>query len=277
MPADLGSDVLPRPALGAFAIEDLFRQLFPSHRFPPGFGSLHSRAVPSACRHGRSPTRAAHACRSEPATVSCQFDLLGGFVVRARNRGDAVDGKREMASVRFDSVVKKFGAFTAVSDLNLEIMDKEFLVLLGPSGCGKTTTMRMVAGLEEVTAGDIYIGDRPGQRRAAEISRRGDGLPVLRALPAPHGRGQHRLSPEDPEGAEAGAAPRSSARSPGGSSSTACSARLPKELSGGQRQRVALARAIVRTPQGLPDGRAALQPRRQAPRPDAGRAEASAA
>src|SRR4029079_18388702 len=64
-----------------------------------------------------------------------------------------------MASVRFNDVAKKFGEFVAVNDLDLEVRDKEFLVLLGPSGCGKTTTMRMVAGLEEVTAGDIFIGD----------------------------------------------------------------------------------------------------------------------
>ena len=53
-----------------------------------------------------------------------------------------------MASVRFQAVTKKFGSFVAVDNLNLEVVDKEFLVLLGPSGCGKTTTMRMVAGLE---------------------------------------------------------------------------------------------------------------------------------
>ena len=64
-----------------------------------------------------------------------------------------------MASVSFNDVSKKFGNFAAVANLTLEIMDKEFLVLLGPSGCGKTTTMRMVAGLEEVTAGDLYIGN----------------------------------------------------------------------------------------------------------------------
>src|SRR5258707_3698992 len=66
--------------------------------------------------------------------------------------------KREMPLGRFDPLVKMFARFSAVSDLNLEVVDKEFLVLLGPSGCGKTTTMRMVAGLEEVTAGDIHIG-----------------------------------------------------------------------------------------------------------------------
>ena len=64
-----------------------------------------------------------------------------------------------MASVTSRDVIKKFGEFTAVSDLDLEVRDKEFLVLLGPSGCGKTTTMRMIAGLEEVTAGDIFIGE----------------------------------------------------------------------------------------------------------------------
>ena len=63
-----------------------------------------------------------------------------------------------MASVTFTSVVKKFGSFTAISGLDLQVRDREFLVLLGPSGCGKTTTMRMVAGLEDVTAGDIHIG-----------------------------------------------------------------------------------------------------------------------
>ena len=50
--------------------------------------------------------------------------------------------------------------FTAVKDLSLEIKDKEFLVLVGPSGCGKTTTLRMIAGLEDISAGELYIGDR---------------------------------------------------------------------------------------------------------------------
>src|SRR5262245_51261732 len=66
-----------------------------------------------------------------------------------------------MAPVRFEGVVKKFGSVTAVQNLDLNVIDKEFLVLLGPSGCGKTTTMRMVAGLEDATSGEIYIGDSP--------------------------------------------------------------------------------------------------------------------
>src|SRR5262245_26386722 len=64
-----------------------------------------------------------------------------------------------MASVKFNDVTKTFGNFVAVANLNLEVVDKEFLVLLGPSGCGKTTTMRMVAGLEEVSSGDLYFGN----------------------------------------------------------------------------------------------------------------------
>jgi multiple sugar transport system ATP-binding protein len=69
-----------------------------------------------------------------------------------------------MAKVTLRNVYKKYepnrGGITAVSDFNLVIEDREFLVLLGPSGCGKTTTLRMIAGLEDITAGEIYIGDR---------------------------------------------------------------------------------------------------------------------
>ena len=66
-----------------------------------------------------------------------------------------------MASITFKNVVKTYGNNnTVIPDLNLEIKDKEFIVLVGPSGCGKSTTLRMIAGLEEVTAGDLYIGDR---------------------------------------------------------------------------------------------------------------------
>src|ERR687888_2608152 len=68
-----------------------------------------------------------------------------------------------MAGVLLDHVTKKFGEVTAVSDLNIQIQDREFLVLVGPSGCGKSTALRMVAGLEEITGGDIYIGDRRGE------------------------------------------------------------------------------------------------------------------
>ena len=65
-----------------------------------------------------------------------------------------------MATVTFDHVWKKYGEVVAVNDLNLQIEDGEFMVLVGPSGCGKTTSLRMIAGLEEITEGDLRIGDR---------------------------------------------------------------------------------------------------------------------
>ena len=64
-----------------------------------------------------------------------------------------------MASITLKNLTKRWGEFVAVDNLNLEIHNKEFLVLLGPSGCGKTTTMRMIAGLEQETAGNVYIND----------------------------------------------------------------------------------------------------------------------
>src|SRR6195256_2104504 len=65
-----------------------------------------------------------------------------------------------MATVTYDHINKKFGETSAVKDLNLAVRDEEFLVLVGPSGCGKTTALRMLAGLEEQTTGDIFIGER---------------------------------------------------------------------------------------------------------------------
>ena len=65
-----------------------------------------------------------------------------------------------MARVAFENVVKKYGDVTAVNNLNIDVADKEFLVLVGPSGCGKTTALRCLAGLEEITSGEIKIGER---------------------------------------------------------------------------------------------------------------------
>ena len=65
-----------------------------------------------------------------------------------------------MATVTFDHVTKKFGEVFAVNSLSLQVKDEEFLVLVGPSGCGKTTALRMIAGLEEQSSGDIFIGER---------------------------------------------------------------------------------------------------------------------
>ena len=66
-----------------------------------------------------------------------------------------------MASLSLRGIYKKYpGGVIAVSDVNVEIRDKEFVILVGPSGCGKSTTLRMIAGLEEISEGELYIGDR---------------------------------------------------------------------------------------------------------------------
>ena len=66
-----------------------------------------------------------------------------------------------MAGLSLRGIYKKYpGGFVAVTDVNLEIEDKEFIILVGPSGCGKSTTLRMIAGLEEISEGELYIGDR---------------------------------------------------------------------------------------------------------------------
>ncbi|WP_018238167.1 ABC transporter ATP-binding protein [Ensifer sp. BR816] len=152
-----------------------------------------------------------------------------------------------MASVRFDNVTKKFGEFVAVHDFNLEIRDKEFLVLLGPSGCGKTTTMRMVAGLEEATSGDIFINsDRindvlPKYRDVAMVFQ---SYALYPHLSVEDNIGYplkiRKVPPEEYKRRITEVARRVELDT--------MLKRLPKELSGGQRQRVALARAIVRTP-----------------------------
>jgi multiple sugar transport system ATP-binding protein len=92
-----------------------------------------------------------------------------------------------MAKVRLEHVWKRFGKVVAVKDFNLETEDGEFVVFVGPSGCGKTTTLRMIAGLEEVSEGKIFIGERlvndvpPKDRDIAMV------FPELRPLP-PHER-----------------------------------------------------------------------------------------
>ena len=72
----------------------------------------------------------------------------------------SIDWRILMASVTYNNVFKKFGDLMIIKDLNIKVEDKEFLVLVGPSGCGKTTALRLLAGLEEITDGEITIGDR---------------------------------------------------------------------------------------------------------------------
>ncbi len=152
-----------------------------------------------------------------------------------------------MASVEFKQITKRWGDFVAVDKLNLSVVDKEFLVLLGPSGCGKTTSMRMIAGLEEPTEGEIYIGGElvnemaPRERDVAMVFqnyglyphmtvRENIGYPLkIRGIKGDEAK---RMIQSASDKVELGP----------------YLDRKPGQLSGGQRQRVALARSLVRTP-----------------------------
>ena len=152
-----------------------------------------------------------------------------------------------MARVVLKNLCKSFRSVVAVDDLTLEVDDKEFLVLVGPSGCGKTTALRCIAGLEEVTSGEIYIGDRlvndvsPKDRDIAMVFQNYALYPHmnvydnmafgLKLRKFPRAEIQRRVNESaDMLGLRA------------------LLHRKPRELSGGQRQRVALGRAIVREP-----------------------------
>ena len=152
-----------------------------------------------------------------------------------------------MARIQLKNITKRWGATTAVEPLSLDIADGEFLVLLGPSGCGKTTTMRMVAGLEDPSAGEVWIGDRcvnllePKDRDVAMVFQSYGLYPnmtVAENIGFPlkiRGLSVAEIGPKVLKAAQQ-------------VELTDYMQRRPKELSGGQRQRVALARAIVRQP-----------------------------
>jgi multiple sugar transport system ATP-binding protein len=155
-----------------------------------------------------------------------------------------------MAEVRLNGVSKMFGTVTAVDKVDLGVEDKEFLVLVGPSGCGKTTTLRMVAGLEEATEGDIFIGERkvndvpPKDRDIAMVFQNYALYPHMNVYRNMAFGLQLRKFPK----AEIDQRVKEGARILG---IEELLQRKPKELSGGQRQRVAMGRAIVRKPQAF--------------------------
>src|SRR6059058_3822251 len=152
-----------------------------------------------------------------------------------------------MARVQFDHVYKRFNKVEVVHDISLDILDKEFLVLVGPSGCGKSTLLRMVAGLEDLSEGEILIGGRvvngvaPKDRDIAMVFQSYALYPHmsvrenlefgLRMRGVPRDEMRRRV---DDAAEILGIAP--------------LLERKPKDLSGGQRQRVAVGRAIVRKP-----------------------------
>jgi multiple sugar transport system ATP-binding protein len=153
-----------------------------------------------------------------------------------------------MAKVLLEQITKQFGNVLAVNNVTLDVPDRQFTVLVGPSGCGKTTCLRLVAGLEEATAGNIYIGERlvndvaPKDRDIAMVFQNYALYPHmtvydnmafglrLRKYPRPE------IDRRVKEAAEM-------------LGIQELLSRKPKQLSGGQRQRVALGRAIVREPQ----------------------------
>ncbi|OPL08715.1 MAG: sugar ABC transporter ATP-binding protein [delta proteobacterium ML8_F1] len=154
-----------------------------------------------------------------------------------------------MSDVRLNGIVKTYpNGFEAVKGIDLDIGDKEFMVLVGPSGCGKTTTLRMIAGLEEVTKGDLHIGDKrvndvvPKDRNIAMVFQNYALYPHM------------TIFDNMAFGLKLRKVPKQKIKEKVTSVATVLGIeqlleRKPKELSGGQRQRVALGRAIVREPE----------------------------
>jgi multiple sugar transport system ATP-binding protein len=153
-----------------------------------------------------------------------------------------------MAGVQFEHVYKRFNKVEIVHDINLDIKDKEFLVLVGPSGCGKSTCLRMVAGLEEITEGSLFIGERvvndipPKDRDIAMVFQNYALYPHMTVFDNMAFGLKLRHFPSEQIKKRVGEAAEILGLQP-------FLKRKPKELSGGQRQRVALGRAIVREPQ----------------------------
>ena len=149
-----------------------------------------------------------------------------------------------MASLTLDGVTKRFGEVTAVNNVDLEIEDQEFLVLVGPSGCGKSTTLRLIAGLEELTEGNIHIGDRlvndvaPKDRDIAMVFQSYALYPNISVYDnLAFGLKLRRTPKEEIDRRVTEAAELLAIGE--------LLDRKPKELSGGQRQAVAIARATA--------------------------------
>jgi len=153
-----------------------------------------------------------------------------------------------MAEVKLVRVTKKFGKVQAIDDFTLHIKDGEFVILVGPSGCGKSTVLRSIAGLEEITSGDIFIGDKlvndihPKDRDIAMVFQNYALYPHMDVYENMAFSLKQKKVPRNDIDRKV----RSSAKLLG---IDELLERKPRQLSGGQRQRVALGRAIVRSPQ----------------------------
>jgi multiple sugar transport system ATP-binding protein len=154
---------------------------------------------------------------------------------------------RDVAQVRLDKITKQFDGVTAVEDIDLEVADREFMILLGPSGCGKSTLLRIIAGLEDPTEGTVTIGDKvvndvlPKDRDVAMVFQ-------SYAL-YPHKTVQANIEfPLKVRGVDKAARATAAHVAADSLGLGEYMLRKPGALSGGQRQRVALARAIVRKP-----------------------------
>ncbi len=153
-----------------------------------------------------------------------------------------------MAEVRLENVCKHFDEVVAVDNFNMSIKDKEFVVLVGPSGCGKTTTLRMIAGLESITSGDVFIGDNlinklPAKdRNIAMVFQNYALYPHMTVFENMAFSLEMRKRPKE----EITARVQDAAEI---LDIEHLLSRRPKQLSGGQRQRVAVGRAIVRKPE----------------------------
>jgi ABC-type sugar transport system ATPase subunit len=149
--------------------------------------------------------------------------------------------------VRFERVTKRFGAHHAVDGISLDVESGECLVLLGPSGCGKTTLLRLLAGLEPLDSGEIWIGDRrvdqlePARRDVAMVFQNYALYPHLSVF-------DNIAFPLRTRGVESAEIDRRVREAAARVGLAELLARKPAQLSGGQQQRVALARAIVRNP-----------------------------
>jgi len=153
-----------------------------------------------------------------------------------------------MANVRLKEITKRFDQTVAVKNVNLEIFDREFVVLVGPSGCGKTTTLRMIAGLETISEGEIYINDRlvnqlpPKDRNIAMVFQSYALYPHMKVFDnMAFGLKMRKVPKEEIKQKVQKAAEILGIED--------LLERKPKQLSGGQKQRVALGRAIVRDPE----------------------------